>query len=80
MDMGTNNLAIKRKFIQKTLNNSSLVQMLLTLNEQFEAITISWRGEPFFTHQIVITDDNNNQFTVRYGWNEKSEKWVFELL
>jgi hypothetical protein len=51
------------------------------LLKYYTHVHITPRNEPFFTHQILCHDaDGTLQALIRYGWSDKSEKWVFECL
>jgi hypothetical protein len=51
------------------------------LLKHFSYVQIRPRNEPFFTHEILCHDaDGATQTLIRYGWSDKSEKWVFECL
>jgi hypothetical protein len=51
------------------------------LLKHFPYLYTKIRNEPFFTHEILCRDaDGTLQAHIRYGWSDKTEKWVFECL
>lgn len=72
-------IALER--VEATLNPKYVGHTAEELLKLFDSITISRRNEPFFTHQILCNNaDNETIFTIRYGWNEKTCQWVYEVL
>ena len=73
--------SITRQQVEATLSPKYVGNTTEKLLKMFDSVTVSRRNEDFFTHQILCNDEEENPlFIIRYGWNDKTNQWVYEVL
>lgn len=81
MDNSNSPAPITRQQVEATLSPKYVGNTAEKLLKMFDSVTVSRRNEAYFTHQIICNDaDNETLFTIRYGWNDKTNQWVYEVL